>query len=80
MKLLLLATIASLLSACQSTLPKGAAIAGSTGKETITVEVGGLTVGDALKKVGLSLLNRGGALAADYAIATLKGKLDSPGK
>ena len=76
MKTLLILT-ALLLSACQSTLPPGSAISGTSGKNTVTVEVGGLKIADALKKVGLALVNAGGGLVADYAIATLKAKLDS---
>lgn len=74
----LAAVLTGCMSSCQfkGTLPPNSAITGSSGKHVVAVEVSGLTWQQALKKVGLQAAQAGGKLLADYAVATLRAKLE----
>ena len=66
MKLIAIPILAILLSSCGTTVPSGTAFTVTSGKNIVAVDMGGKTWKDALKQIGVSLMQTGGKALADY--------------
>ena len=60
--------LAILLSSCQTVLPPDTSVSGKSGKVAATVDVSRQTVGDALKKIGVTILQMFVKSATSYAL------------
>lgn len=56
-------------------LPAGSLLSATSGKHVVTVDVSGKTWKEALKAIGLSVLNAGGQALANYALSEVKARL-----
>lgn len=54
------------LSSCSTTVPSGTAFTITSGKNIVAVDMSGKTWKDALKQIGVQLMQTGGKALADY--------------